>query len=174
MLHVAVRRWVSQVEGPVTISGVTSSCDAPGLSCNGGLMLAEIFVDGVAVLASPVLYTAETPYSVSAYVRRGSAVDLVIDPAGDDVNDGTMFTAQIDGVPQRPPATLRLFVSGGQVVVAWPAVLTNDYALEQTSLLPPSGGWNTVTNSPALIDGEVMFTNKPSGASRFFRLRRLY
>jgi hypothetical protein len=36
VLQVAVRRWVSTTEGNVTIAGNTSSCDAPGVTCNGG------------------------------------------------------------------------------------------------------------------------------------------
>jgi len=96
VIQVAVRRWVSTFQGPVTIQGVTSSCDAPGLSCNGGNTSAQIFVNGTQVFSNAVTSSTQTPYSISVEVSLGSVVDFVIRTTGtSDVNGGTTFTGQI-------------------------------------------------------------------------------
>lgn len=87
-LHWAVRRWVSPIEGQVTISG---SID-PG--SNGGDARLRIIVDGEEVLNEPSIPAHD--YSIDVSVQVGSRVDFAIDPDGSDVNDGTVFTAEIE------------------------------------------------------------------------------
>jgi hypothetical protein len=103
VLHFAVRRWVSSVAGTVLIQGVTSSCDAPGVSCNGGDTTAQLYVDGTLVFSTPVTSSAQTSYSAAVSVSVGSTVDFVIRPTStSDVNGGTTFTGviqQISAVP---------------------------------------------------------------------------
>ena len=92
VLHVAVRRWVSEVNGPVRITGTISNCDGPGLSCNGGSTTLQIFADGVPIFTRS---SGESTYSVEVDLRLGVFVDFTI-AANNDVNGGTMFTAHIE------------------------------------------------------------------------------
>jgi hypothetical protein len=96
VLQWAVRRWISTTAGVVHIHGVTSNCDAPGVSCNGGDSTAEIHVDGALVFSTPVTNSAQVAYSVLASVSVGSVIDFAIRTTGtDDTSAGTTFTGRI-------------------------------------------------------------------------------
>ena len=103
MLHVAVRRWLSEVNGPVRITGNISNCDGPGISCGGGSTSLQIFADGVPIFSRS---SGESSYSVEVDVRVGVVVDFTIDSRGNDVDDGTMFTAHIEATCSVEPLTL--------------------------------------------------------------------
>jgi hypothetical protein len=125
VLEVCVRRWVSTTEGNITIVGDTSSCDAPGVTCNGGDTTSEIYVDGALVFSQPVTQSALTPYSVNATVTNGSFVDFSTRCTDtSEVNGGTTFSGQITqlaltvgnqtlSVEQNAPANVTLTSSGG-------------------------------------------------------------
>jgi hypothetical protein len=90
--HWAVRRWVSEVTGTVTIRGtvanVLSGSDFTGL----------ILVDGEEKLRQPVASTEEMPYTLNdVSVSVGSVVDFAIIPGASDCNDHARFTATISG-----------------------------------------------------------------------------
>lgn len=93
ILHLAVRRWVSSITGPVKIKGQISDCLGPGLACDGGSTIVGIYIDGVNVFSRS---SNVSDYSVDATLQVGAAVDFTIDSGGNDVNDGTTFTAQIE------------------------------------------------------------------------------
>ncbi len=116
--HWAVRRWVSEVSGIVTISGLLKDDDP-----NGGLggVTGRILVDGVEVYNQIVdAYPGSTygppsvNYSITVPVSMGSYVDFAIDPGWSELYDGTTFTAIIDAAvtPVPEPATLLLLGSG--------------------------------------------------------------
>ncbi len=90
-LHWAVRRWVSPVADRVRITGTLNN---PAV--NGDGVVGRILVDGVEVFAGAV-NGSSMPYDVQAEVTEGAAVDFAIDPgpAGNDLGDGTAFTARI-------------------------------------------------------------------------------
>ncbi|MBN2296485.1 MAG: PEP-CTERM sorting domain-containing protein, partial [Pirellulales bacterium] len=98
----AVRRWVSEVTGEITISGVMDPI-------NGGNMYTHVIIDGSEVYQHQVP-NEEFNYTVIADVNVGSTVDFVISPNNhDDVNGDTKFTATIDFVPEPSTITLLLF-----------------------------------------------------------------
>lgn len=94
----AVRRWVSTVHGPVTISGQAAKILDWGGVDSGQ---ARIVVDGATVF-SAATHGMTTNYSVNATVRIGSRVDFLI-TAGPPATGGAFgpvkFTATIRAAP---------------------------------------------------------------------------
>ena len=90
----AVRRWTSETEGEITISGQLANLDASGDGVAVG-----IYVNGVAVLEQEVDGASED-YTVTANVLVGDFVDFVVDAgsAKNDDGDQTVFTATIVGL----------------------------------------------------------------------------
>ena len=87
-----VRRWLSPEAGTVTISGRLEIGASPGDGTR-----AMILVDGRKIGAWSLAPGTAEPYSLTASVRAGSTVDLVVTP-GPGLNDGwdsTTFTAAI-------------------------------------------------------------------------------
>lgn len=91
--HWAVRRWVSTVDGPVTISGHAAKVLATNW---GGGVQTRIVVDGATVF-SAAIDNRGTKYSVNATLRSGSLVDFLIGPGLPDAYaiGVTEFTATI-------------------------------------------------------------------------------
>ncbi len=96
----AARRWVSDVSGPITISGIIAPI-------NGGNMYTHIFIDGTEIFQHQVP-NGEFNYDLTASVNVGSNVDFVISPNNhNDVNGDTKFTAIISS-PVPEPSTFAL------------------------------------------------------------------
>jgi hypothetical protein len=96
--HWAVRRWVSTVDGPVTISGRAARILDWGDADSGQ---AHIDVDGTTVF-STATYKHDTNYSVDVTVHIGSLVDFLI-TAGPTETGGAFgpvrFTATLQAAP---------------------------------------------------------------------------
>ena len=108
--HWAVRRWVSEVTGPVVISGTLLR----GQNNTGGNgIVGRIFAGNQEVLTEVVLNTdfLSHSFSIPINVIAGQNIDFALDPsAANDHSDTTEFTAMIsDPVPE--PATW-LMISG--------------------------------------------------------------
>jgi hypothetical protein len=97
LLERAVRRWVSNVDGNVIISGEMAKIDAVLADDSNGVD-ASVYVDRA------LLYTtfigaqdsAGLSYEVKATLHRGSTVDFVLDPhEGNDHHDLSRFTGVI-------------------------------------------------------------------------------
>ena len=58
---------------------------------------------------------------------------------------------------------------GPKITLSWPSSLTN-YVLKVASELSPNAAWNTVTNTPASIGGQVTITLDRSTGNRFYIL----
>lgn len=86
-LQLAIRRYLSPVEGTVRIQG---NYDAP-------TSLVYILIDGQRVWTSQGKPTNGT-YRIDVPVLVRSTIDFVINPAGNDVDDSTTFTARIEPV----------------------------------------------------------------------------
>ena len=101
-VHWVVRRYVSETNGPLRISG-TLACSAtnastgniPG-SCGDGV-IGRIFVDGAEVFSRSSFGTS-LGYSLLVNASLGSTIDFVIDPGAadnDQCDSNTVFTAVI-------------------------------------------------------------------------------
>jgi len=92
--HWAVRRWVSEAAGTVTITGRLAKQD-PGSQGDG--VDGHILVDGETVWSQHVREddTVGVEYAVDVSVRIGSIVDFALDPGGNDWQDTTRFTARV-------------------------------------------------------------------------------
>jgi hypothetical protein len=88
--HWAVRRWVSEVDGTVTITGVLEIVAASFDGFTG-----HILVDGNVVFSQLIGALGPVAYTQSVAVTVGSVVDFAIQPNGSDCNDWIKFSAVI-------------------------------------------------------------------------------
>jgi hypothetical protein len=81
----AVRRWVSEIDGVIDISGILQ----------GGSTIGRIFVDGVELLSQSISGQT-TNYNLRVAVQKGTFIDFAIDPQNNnDLGDSTLFTVKI-------------------------------------------------------------------------------
>ncbi|MHC4745007.1 MAG: PEP-CTERM sorting domain-containing protein [Planctomycetota bacterium] len=111
--HWAVRRWISEVSGEITISGNLSDRDGG----YGDGIIGYILADGVKIFEQRI-YDSDydgVDYMVTASVNTGSIVDFAVAPGpnSSDIRDMTRFTAVI--TPE--PGTLLFFGVGGVAVL---------------------------------------------------------
>ena len=106
--HWAVRRWISEVNGTIVITGTLADQQLGG-DGNRGLIL----VNGVSLFDQFIAGSdlVGINYSITVPVNIGDAIDFAIARGGDDIlTDVTRFTATIAVVPE--PSTLALGVLG--------------------------------------------------------------
>lgn len=94
--HWAIRRWISETNGNVRISGTIGDASRCADSSLGDGIVARIFVNGVEIFKQPVRQMS-MGYSVNAVVTKDAPVDFVIDPgeAGSDQCDMAAFSATV-------------------------------------------------------------------------------
>jgi len=80
----------------------------------------------------------------------------------------TMFEDFTVTGPNIPGNGLELSL-GQKITLSWPSSLTN-YVLQVTSELSATERWNTVTNSPSSVGGQLTVALDPSSGSHFYRL----
>jgi len=128
-VHWAIRRWISEADEGIRISGTYNNTSA-----NGDGTVGRILVDGVEVW-SELSDGSAVPFEIDIAVSSGSLVDFVIDPDGlgvydpadpttiNDVNDGsdgTQFFFTITGldlfvpIPE-PSSVLTLMIGLGML-----------------------------------------------------------
>ena len=107
----SVRRWVSTIDGDITITGHIAKQNP-----SGGDGTTEYILDnGATVLTQFIAGTdgAGVDYTVTIdNVHIGDDIDFAISPNSNDFFDGTFFTAQIDVTPVPEPDTLLLLSAG--------------------------------------------------------------
>jgi hypothetical protein len=107
--HWAVRRYISEVDGPVYLSGNIADLDGGG----GNGIVGRIFVNGAEVYSAAINNgnSGGVDYLVSVDVAVGTVIDFAIDPrASDDRFDNSRFTATVTAVPE--PTSFALAASG--------------------------------------------------------------
>ena len=72
---------------------------------------------------------------------------------------------------RQPPPQLAIERSGNQLLLSWPASVTN-FVLESSLSLAPAN-WITVTNVPVAADATQTVTSDLSAQTKFFRLQML-
>ncbi|NWG76593.1 MAG: hypothetical protein HXY24_18660, partial [Rubrivivax sp.] len=165
-----VRRWISSVSGPVTISGHLAKWDSAG----GDGVVGQVRVDGTNLWSAFLEGTNVfgTNFSLAANVSVGSFVDFLVSPgpAADADHDGTYFTAQITQAPVPPWPVLYLRSLGSNVVeLTWEARTDHSYQIEHSVTL---AGWQAAGHPlaapavPGWMTNVVVVTNTPT----FFRL----
>lgn len=89
----AVRRWISDVNGKVTINVTLAKWQTEA----GDGVTGHIFIDGVSVWDEHIAYddTQGVHYAVSAELTTGSTVDFALEPGETDWADGSDFYATI-------------------------------------------------------------------------------
>ena len=68
-----------------------------------------------------------------------------------------------------PPPQLAINLSGANVILTWPAIVTGFRLQAITNLVTPSA-WNTNLPAPVIIAGENTVTNPITGPQMFYRL----
>lgn len=97
--HWAIRRWVSDVTGPVSISGLLAKL---GAGFDG--VIASILVNGRSIYERTVAGTdaVGVQYKVGVKVEEGDLVDFVVKARNTVHSDETLFTAIIEPADQAP------------------------------------------------------------------------
>ncbi len=91
--HWSVRRWVSEVEGEIEISGKLAK--SPG-QIGGNGVIGRILVDGIEIWSQAIANTQGINYKIKTTVKAGSVVDFAVNPnASNDLVDSTVFTATL-------------------------------------------------------------------------------
>ncbi len=114
-----VRRWQSDIAGPITISGSLAQLNGGDPVGNGmGILVLE---NGNQLFSENVTSANETTYSLSTVVSIGTDLDFAITPDNNnfDYNGNTMFTAVITATPTPEPSTLALLFAGAVGVLAY-------------------------------------------------------
>ncbi len=88
----ATRRWVSDFEGDVNISGLVDEADL-----GGDGVVVRLFIDGVKFGQWDLLSTSNSmiEFDLSAAVLIGSIIDMTVDPKNDILFDGTSIEYSI-------------------------------------------------------------------------------
>lgn len=110
--HWAVRRWISDESGVLTIEGTLAKEQALG---NGAV--GHIFIDGSEVFSQYISSTTNFDFTFDANINIGSVIDIAIDPFNsDDGVDRSFFIVTGDLSPSLKsvpaPASLWLLASG--------------------------------------------------------------
>lgn len=107
--QIAVRRWVSEVTGPIALSGVLQNIDS-------GSVVGSIYVNGTNIWSAISNGTSDSKsYSLLANVATGTTVDFVISSNGVDFNDSTRFTTQITAAVPEPESYAFLLAGLGVI-----------------------------------------------------------
>ena len=90
----------------------------------------------------------------------------VLSPQAVALNDavGPANYIQLSGNP-----TISASVSGGQIVLSWPASDFN-FAVQSRSGLNSGTSWTTLTNAPALVGTNWQVSLPSTGTAQFFQL----
>ncbi len=110
-LQWAVRRWVSDLDGPINIHVDMARANAE--FAGDGVKL-RVFVDGVQQLAIEMFANndAGIAFDLSASVAQGSVIDFAIDPIGNAIFDATDFHAIITSNVPGPSVLASLGLAG--------------------------------------------------------------
>jgi RHS repeat-associated protein len=146
----SVRRWVSEVNGEIEITGKLAKLD--GQTAGNGVV-GKVIVDGVELWSQSIESnnTQGSSYKVKATVKAGSVVDFALDPkSSNDISDSTVFTASIS---QFEPG-----IAGIEVFID----LNNNGLLDQNEPRQTSSTDNLST--PSINEtGQYKFTNLRAG-----------
>lgn len=109
----SVRRWVSDINGPVSID-VDMVRGNPEFAGDG--IKLHVFVDGLRMLVVDLFANndAGLSFSLAALVEQGSVIDFAVDPIDNALFDAVRFNAVITS-PVPAPGALALVGLGGLV-----------------------------------------------------------
>jgi hypothetical protein len=168
----AIRRWISPVDGNITITGRLAKFNT---SSNGDGIVGAVVVDGTTLFSRQIAATdgAGVNYSFTARVFPGSLIDLIITPgsASWDANDGTRLSATII-LNQAEPCPILLSpverMSPGSIRVAITNQPNKIFVIQASSNLTD---WVSVlTNAVSVPVVRYIETNIFSSPRRFYRV----
>lgn len=117
-----VRRWISEVDGFIQISGQLCMFDLPNRTSGLDGITGKVFVDDQEVW-SGLVNNADivgTSFQLDQLVHLNSKVDFVVYSNASDTCDHGKFTAEIVSVPE--PITLSLLAVGGIAILRKPQI----------------------------------------------------
>jgi len=141
-----IRRWKSEVDGEITISGQLAKAELGGDGIKG-----YIFVDGERVWSEKIEGNDSqgVNFNIKATVKQGSDVDFVVGPRKEADLDGTKFIATIYGQANDPRAE----------VGAW----------ETVPLPPNQDDWMQAVHTAVLPNGKVLIANGSSNRNTLIK-----
>jgi hypothetical protein len=143
-----------------------------GSNYNSGTLL------GTLTFPANVTYGQVETFDVTRFVQsvKGPYFGFVLQDVG---GSGDVFSSlnQYVGTPPEliavlstlPPALVGK-QAGNQMVIAWNTNNATGLFLQSTTNLLSNASWTAVTNTPALIGGQLVVTNSIVGPGQFFRL----
>jgi hypothetical protein len=130
----AVREWVSNFSGDITISGSLAKTDAGG----GNGITGDIFVDGTEVYSQFIAPSdlIGVSYAFDVHVNVGSVVAFAIDPTdNNDLFDATKFTGIVTAAVPEPSTLVMLsFGLAGVLSYRWHRKLPNASVCDTASI----------------------------------------
>lgn len=146
-----VRRWVAPQDGAVTLRGTFTDVDAGG---GDGIVVQVRAPAGVVFTAVIVNGGAAESFEVPLGVRRGDAIDLVVQRGGTNAYDSTALTATVDFTAALPSGGLSWENCGLPVVErvasrAFRRPLRNDELVDLKEVFDEVSTSATTSNIPA-------------------------
>ena len=108
--------------------------------------------------------------TLTAPLEVGSSYSVRVENARDLAGNAMVSTTLTFTVGGEATPSLAISLSGGDVVISWPAPSTG-FVLEEKNNLT-GGTWATVTGTPTVVAGRNTLTLTRTGTTRFFRLRQ--
>jgi lysophospholipase L1-like esterase len=71
-----------------------------------------------------------------------------------------------------PPPSLTIGLSGGNVLLSWPATNAGGFTLYSTTNLAATGSWMMTAAAVQTNDGQIIVTQAPDTSAKFFHLQR--
>ena len=125
----------------------------PSTVLRHGLEVMVLIVGGPTVMEPP---------PIARLVLSGNTLYGTASEAGLSGN-GTIFSITL------PEPQLTIAASGTNVILSWPTNVL-EFTLQCTTNLAPWAAWSTVTNVPAVVNGQNTVTNPISASQQFYRL----
>jgi hypothetical protein len=136
--------------------------------------------------AGPIAYTNRAPRSTagqSAYVFYPTNLSGLSLPAGTNLvavevhlfyptHSSSGMDLELLGTGQVPPPLLTIGLSGGNVLLSWPASAGAGFALYSTTNLPAAGNWTLTSATTQTNGGQIVVTQAPDASARFYLLQR--
>jgi hypothetical protein len=108
--------------------------------------------------------------TLTAPLEVGTSYSLRVDNAR-DLAGNVINSVTVRFIAGGEPPALTISLSGGDVVVSWPAPSTG-FVLQENSSLNGATAWAPVAGTPTVVAGRNTLTLARSGTARFFRLQQ--
>ena len=148
---------------PVSVNLRSASITAGSLNTNGNPILGTLGT--VSNASSATITMVVVPQSAGTIINNATVTGVYPDP--NPANNNSVVATTVYPLPS---LSIRIY-SPTQVLVSWPAVLTN-FVLQSKNDLSPNSPWSTVTIPPLTIGMDSVVIDTLGSAPTYYRLKR--